>query len=150
MERKFESREMKVEDLKECSKLFLKVFTKEPWFDQWKSVKTVEIYLAELVNNPVFLGFVIEEKDKIVGVSFGHTRSWYDGYEYCIDEFLIDDGIQGVGLGTQFMKSIKDGVKAKDINCIFLLTERGIPAEVFYKKNGFRIKENSLFMYSLF
>lgn len=143
-------RDMKIDDIKECSKLFFKVFTKAPWFDKWESLNTAEKYLSEFIYNPLFLGYVIEKDKQIVGASLGHTRSWYDGKEYCIDEFFIDDEIHGLGLGTKLMDGIKERISLNNINCIFLLTERGIPAEEFYKKNGFKIKENSLFMYSIF
>lgn len=148
--RNLKTREMKKDDIEACARLFYKVFTKGPWFDNWQSTMEAEKYLTELMNNPVFIGIIIEKDNKIVGASFGHTRSWYEGEEYCIDEFYIDNEIQGIGLGSKFMEEIKKNMILRDIHCIFLLTERGIPAETFYKKNSFKSKDSSLFMYSIF
>ncbi|MEW9096067.1 MAG: GNAT family N-acetyltransferase [Clostridiaceae bacterium] len=145
-----QARIMKTSDLKKCSELMLKVFNGEPWFDKWESVNQVQKYLKEFVDNPVFIGFAIEENNKILGACFGHTRSWYEGEEYYIDEYFIDSDLQCNGIGSKLMNYIKEYLIFKNIHCIVLLTEKDFPAEQFYKKHGFEIKNNTIFMYNNF
>lgn len=66
METKQNVRLMDKPDLGACSELMLKVFSGEPWFDQWDSVQHVQQYLGEFMDNPVFLGFVIEQDGKVL------------------------------------------------------------------------------------
>ncbi|WP_242615029.1 GNAT family N-acetyltransferase [Paenibacillus solani] len=137
-------------DLEPCSELMLKVFSGEPWFDQWDSVLHVQQYLAEFMDNPVFMGFVIEQEGKILGASFGHTKSWYSGKEYCIQEYYIDTDLQGGGLGSALMHGIKGYLKSINIHCMVLLTEKDLPAEDFYRKHGFEVKKDIIFMANRF
>ena len=48
METKQNVRLMDKPDLGACSELMLKVFSGEPWFDQWDSVQHVQQYLGNL------------------------------------------------------------------------------------------------------
>lgn len=137
-------------DLEACSELMLKVFSGEPWYDQWDSVQHVQQYLAEFMDNPVFLGFVIEQDGKILGASFGHTKSWYSGKEYHIQEYYIDTGWQGSGLGSALMNGMKAYLSSVHIHCMVLLTEKDLPAENFYRKHGFEVKKDIIFMANRF
>lgn len=137
-------------DLEPCSELMLKVFNGEPWFDQWDSVLHVQQYLAEFMDNPVFLGFVIEQEGKILGASFGHTKSWYSGKEYYIQEYFIDTDLQGSGLGSALMNGMKAYLSSVHVHCMVLLTEKDLPAEDFYRKHGFEVKKDIIFMANRF
>ncbi len=85
---KLEASIMNKSELKECANLMVKVFSGEPWFDKWESIEHAANYLKEFMDNPVFIGFVIRKNDNIVEACFGHIRSWYEGKEYYIDEYL--------------------------------------------------------------
>jgi aminoglycoside 6'-N-acetyltransferase I len=137
-------------DLEPCSELMLKVFSGEPWFDQWDSVLHAQQYLAEFMDNPVFLGFVIEQEGKILGASFGHTKSWYSGKEYYIQEYFIDTDLQGSGLGSALMNGMKAYLSSVHVHCMVLLTEKDLPAEDFYRKHGFEVKKDIIFMANRF
>ncbi|MFU0791873.1 MAG: GNAT family N-acetyltransferase [Virgibacillus proomii] len=141
---------MNATDLEECSGLMLKVFNRSPWFDKWNSVQHVQKYLKEFLNNPVFIGFVIEQNNKIIGACFGHTKSWYEGEEYYIDEYFVDSTLQHSGIGSKLLDYIKKYLVSKNIHCIVLLTEKNLPAEKFYKKHGFEVKSDNIFMYHVF
>lgn len=137
-------------DLEPCSELMLKVFSGEPWYDQWDSVLHVQQYLAEFMDNPVFLGFVIEQEGKILGASFGHTKSWYSGKEYYIQEYFIDTDLQGSGLGSALMNGMEAYLSSVHVHCMVLLTEKDLPAEDFYRKHGFEVKKDIIFMANRF
>lgn len=125
------------EYLDECSELFKKVFSADPWYDNWISLDQARNYLNELIENPVFEGFVAFEDSKIVSVCIGHRRSWWMGKEFFVDEFFVENGRQGNGIGTKMMDFVTNNLAADGYNRLILLTNKEIPAESFYLKNGF-------------
>ena len=76
----------------------------------------------------------------------GHKRSWWNGNEYYMNEFFIDNDMHGKGIGTNFLDFIKKNLIDQSIKGIVLITEKGFPAEMFYKKNKFRESESNIFM----
>lgn len=137
-------------DLERCTHLFLKVYSGDPWYDEWPSYEMAETYLREYIENPCFKGYVVEIEEKLVGVCFGHTKTWWQGRECYIDEFYVDHAEQGKGIGSKLIDYVKEDLKQEGISCMTLLTERGYPAEGFYQKNGFRTKEDVIFMVNIY
>lgn len=132
-------------DLKECTALFIKVFNGEPWNDQWRSNSAAQ-YLSEFTINPLFIGFVATNSHKIIGVCFGHTRSYWQGKEYEIDEMYIDGEMQGKGIGTRLIDFMKETLKGAGIINYVLMTGKDLPAESFYMKNGFYRNDSIVLM----
>lgn len=141
-----EYKQFEVANLDECTDLFLKVYAREPWNDRWESFQQARQYLLEFINNSAFTGFVVLDNTKIIGVCLGHLRSWWQGKEYYINEFFIDPEMQGKGIGTGFMTFIKENLKKQEIRTIVLITSKGYPAELFYKKNQFHESKSNIFM----
>jgi len=133
-------------DLDECSALFKKVFSADPWFDEWVSLDQSRNYLKELVQNPVFEGFLMCEDSKIVAVCLGHRRSWWMGKEFFMDEFFVETGRQGNGIGTKTVDFLVDILREDGYTRLTLLTNKNIPAETFYLKNGFYNNEKRTVM----
>ncbi len=125
------------DDLDECTRLYTQVFSSYPWYDNWVSSDQVRNYLTELIENPVFEGFVLLEDSKIVAVCMGHKRSWWMGKEFVVDEFLVENGRQGNGIGTKMMNFMSNTLSDHGYTRLILLTDKEIPAESFYLKNGF-------------
>lgn len=140
-------RDFQREDLDECTQLFMSVYEKEPWNDKWQSFDMARHYLLEFVENPVFLGHVVTENGKIIGASFGHKKTCWQGLEFYIDEFFISFELQRKGVGKLLMNHIKTILAKQNIYTIVLLTEEGYPSEAFYLKEGFRIKDSARFMF---
>ncbi|WP_321422864.1 GNAT family N-acetyltransferase [uncultured Methanobacterium sp.] len=133
-------------DLDECVALFKKVFSADPWFDEWVSLDQSRNYLKELVENPVFEGFLMCEDSKIVAVCLGHRRSWWMGKEFFVDEFFVKTGRQGNGIGTKTVGSLVNVLRQDGYTRLTLLTNKNIPAETFYLKNGFYNNEKRTVM----
>lgn len=144
---KLKIRKFNHDDLDKCAELYLKVFTADPWYDGWLSSDQVRYYLTELIDNPVYEGFVAFEDFTIVAVCFGHTRSFWTGKEFFIDEFYVENDKQGNGIGTKFLNLINDRLVKEDYRRLILLTNKGIPAEQFYVKNGFYNQQNRTIMF---
>ncbi|WP_424356200.1 GNAT family N-acetyltransferase [Methanobacterium sp. MBAC-LM] len=130
-------RKFTVQDVDKCAKLFKEVFSAYPWYDNWVSLEQARTYLIELIENPVFDGYVAYSGLKLVAVCFGHKRSWWVGKEFFMDEFYVRNESQGNGIGTRMMDYIKKQLIEEEYTRLVLLTNRGIPAEEFYIKNGF-------------
>jgi GNAT superfamily N-acetyltransferase len=133
-------------DLEECSQLFKQVFNAEPWYDKWTSLNQVKSYIYELTENPAFQGFVVFEGPQMVAVCLGHRRSWWKGKEFFVDEFFVKNNIQGNGIGTRTLDVIKKILIKEGYARINLLTNKDIPAEKFYLKNGFKKNINRTFL----
>ncbi len=121
----------------ECTDLFLNVFTREPWHDQWASPQDAKKYLESHYAFNSFLGYVAVYDHRIVGASFGFIKPWQRGLEYYINEFFVDTAVQGKGIGTLLLKQIAADIKGKNMNAIILTTQKAFPAYGFYVKNGF-------------
>jgi aminoglycoside 6'-N-acetyltransferase I len=140
-------RAFKSTDLDRCVRLFVKVFSQEPWEDQWPSLARAKAYLSDIVNTPGFRGFVLYEGRTILGLCFGHEVRWWAGDEFYIDEFCIDSDVQRRGLGTELMNHVKQDLLGDGIQFAVLLTERETLAERFYAKQGFTPSAKTTFMY---
>lgn len=120
-----------------CVDLFIDTFSSEPWNDVYDSKKQVTDFFANHMNNNYFLGYVLKDEDNIVALSIGMKKPWINGFEYYIDEFCVKVGMQGMGVGSRFLRLIEEDIKVQGMNAIILNTEKGFPSEKFYLKNGF-------------
>ena len=122
----------------ECVDLFIDVFTKAPWHDTYSSRKQVVSFFQNYMANNYFVGYVLKEEGSIIALSIGMKKPWINGMEYYIDQFCVKTDLQGKGIGSYFLKLIENEIQTEKMNAIILNTERGFPAEKFYKKNGFQ------------
>ncbi|WP_040984474.1 GNAT family N-acetyltransferase [Oceanobacillus jeddahense] len=132
-------------DLISCSKLFVTVFNKEPWNDEW-TLKKAGKYLSDFYRTPGFLGVSAVENGKVIGFIFGVRRAWWSGDELFINEMCVDTTKQNKGIGKALINDLINKLDSNTITTISLLTDRGIPAEDFYKRNGFKEIERLVFL----
>jgi aminoglycoside 6'-N-acetyltransferase I len=130
-------RKFTLEDMDKCAELFRKVFRADPWYDEWVSFDQARDYLDELVENPVFEGFVVSIGSDVAAVCLGHKRSWWMGKEFFVDEFFVENERQGNGIGTSLLDYVTNSLADEGYTRLTLLTNKEIPAEDFYLKNGF-------------
>lgn len=133
------------EDFQRCVELFINVFNQEPWNDNW-SKEYAEQYLKDFINTPGFKGIVFEDGSIIKGFIFGTRKKWWSGDEFFINELCVEIDAQRRGIGTGMLNYLENILKDEEIERITLLTDKGIPAEAFYKKKGFIEIERLLFM----
>lgn len=108
-----ELKELSINDIEMIKSLFVSVFTKEPWNDDWSDEKQLHAYITDLIGNRNSLTLGLFENGSIVGIAMGEIKHWYEGTEYFINEFCIQREAQGRGLGTQFMEMIQQNIKAR-------------------------------------
>lgn len=133
-------------DLDACVALFLRVFTAPPWCDGWTSADHARTYLHEFVQNPAFQAWVAEDRGRLIGLCFGHLRTWWMGRELYVDEMCVDLALHRRGVGSAFLDHVKAELRGAGVKGITLLTDRGTPAEAFYSKNGFGRQDRMVFM----
>ncbi len=117
--------------------LFVSVFTAPPWNDDWSDKNQLQLYIHDLISQPNSLTFGCYLETELIGVSMGQIRHWYSGTEYYINELLIKTSVQRKGIGTWFIGKIEKACKELGLVHLFLLTEKGMPAYEFYKKQNF-------------
>ncbi|MFJ7859139.1 GNAT family N-acetyltransferase [Peribacillus sp. NPDC097206] len=133
-------------DLIKCTETFIEVFNDEPWNDEWTCTKA-EKYLLSFYQTPGFLGILAVENDEILGFIFGVNRVWWSGDEFFINEMCVKTQYQNKGIGRAMLNHLIKELHGSHISNITLLTDRGIPAEEFYKKNGFEEIERIIFLH---
>ncbi|MCH5296627.1 MAG: GNAT family N-acetyltransferase [Ruminococcus sp.] len=130
--------------------LFVSVFAKEPWNDDWSDENQLQLYIHDLIGQNNSLTFGLYEETELIGISMGHIRHWYSGTEYYIDELCISTLKQGKGAGTLFLDKIEKACKELGLTHIFLLTDNNVPAYEFYKKRRFyELKDSVAFVKDL-
>lgn len=125
-----------IKDLDKCTKLFCEVFNGEPWNDQWLDHKARE-YLLDFVYTPGFMGLVAIQEEEMIGFICGYRKKWWENDEFFVNEMCVHPTFQGQGIGSKMFESLERELLERNIKVITLLTDRDVPAEKFYKKNGF-------------
>lgn len=125
------------DDFGRCVELFVEVFNGEPWNDAWSSEKAGQ-YLSDFIHTPGFKGVVAEQEETIEGFIIGSNRKWWQGDEFFIHEMCVRSGLQRSGIGSGLMEYLEQALLSEGVRHLALLTDRGVPAEFFYKKNGFK------------
>lgn len=126
------------EHVEACVDLFIDVFTKAPWNDAFDSREQVTDFFRNHMANNYFVGYVLKGQDGIVALSVGMKKPWIHGMEYYIDQFCVKPDLQGRGIGSCFLKLIEGEIRKEQMNAMILNTEKGLPSESFYLKNGFK------------
>ncbi|KKI90528.1 GCN5 family acetyltransferase [Bacillus sp. SA1-12] len=132
-------------DLLTCTNTFIHVFNQEPWNDEWEK-ETAKNYLLDFTNTPGFKGIVAVDGEEMIGFIFGTCKHWWRGDEFFINEMCVRVEEQNTGIGSKLMKFLIEELESDGVRTISLLTDRGIPAEDFYKKHGFSEFERLMFL----
>jgi aminoglycoside 6'-N-acetyltransferase I len=135
-------------DLDESTRLFLDVFSAEPWNDRWPSYDSARKHLEEFVNTPGFLGILaVDGGGAIIGVMFGHVNTWWKGPQYFINEFGVGADAQNRGVGTAMLRRLESELAKMGVHFVSALTDRNVPALKFYEKMGFQASEKTVFVW---
>jgi aminoglycoside 6'-N-acetyltransferase I len=140
-------RELSAADGERVEHLFLSVFTRDPWNDDWSDKDQLHAYMSDISGNPNSLSLGLFEADELVGISLGSVIHWFSGTEYYIREFCVSTDLQHKGYGSYFLEKIQRCLAEKSITAIILSTDKDTSAYRFYLKNGFSEMEKNVFFY---
>lgn len=119
------------------AELYRSAFGHEPWNDDWSDEEQLRAYIKDLACAFNSLNFGLFSGDRLVAVSIGSIRHWWEGTNYILEEFCVSPEFQGKGIGSRFMSLIENELRSRGIAGIFLQTENDKPSYSFYRKNGF-------------
>ena len=124
--------------LPQMAELFKDAFYGEPWNDDWSDPVQLMEYIKEISGGYNALNYGLLRDGKLVAMSLGMIRHWWEGTNYNIEELCVSPDMQGQGTGTHFMSLIEDAIRRKGLCGIFLQTDNDKPSYRFYQKNGFK------------
>ena len=141
----FSLRELKLDDINQLAKIMKNAFIQEPWKEEWKEsdcYKRLEIFY----NIPSFLGYtLIDENNKIYGVSLGYIAPLASKQEYTLLEIFVDSNYKENHLGTILMNNLLEKLNETNIDIIHFYTSGNLYK--FYSKFGFEKSNNEYIMY---
>ncbi len=100
--------------------------------------KIMEEYIKDVSGHFQGLNYGLVKDGKLVAVSLGSVRHWWEGTNYNIEEFCVEPSEQGKGTGSKFMVMIEDDIRKCGLAGIFLQTDEDKPSYRFYLKNSFK------------
>ncbi len=128
---------LKETDLTDMVQLYREAFTGPPWNDDWSDGERLKVYMKEISGGYNSLNFGLRIDDRLVAMSVGMIRHWWEGVNYNIEELCVLPEFQGQGVGTRFLKRIEKEIQTKGFAGIFLQTDSDKPSYSFYHKLGF-------------
>ena len=129
------------------AELYKNAFMGEPWNDDWSDRAQLENYIKDVAAYFKGLNYGLLIDRKLVAVSLGSVRHWWEGTNYNIEEFCVDPSLQGQGVGSRFMNMIEDEIRKQGLAGIFLQTDKDKPSYRFYMKNGYKELELHVSLY---
>lgn len=135
------------QDFSETRRVFLEAFSKAPWNDDWSDGKQLDSYIHDLLSPNNALCFGLFDEDSLVGLVLGRHVHFYTGDQFRIDELCIDPRFQHKGYGHLLLEEVEKACRRRNIQSLFLVTERDFPAYLFYRKNGFSPADGSVSLF---
>ncbi|WEA42566.1 GNAT family N-acetyltransferase [Priestia aryabhattai] len=128
------------ENMQQCIDLYLDVFTRKPWNEQWTE-ESVKERLTDLLNTPKFIGYLFYDQGDLIGMIAGHAKKSYSGMTFYVAELCVSASVQGKGYGSAILSRFENELQRHDINSLYLLTATGGAAQAFYEKNGYAVND---------
>lgn len=138
-------RKLELNDLDECTGLFISVFNSEPWNDGWK-YEEAKKRLKDIFQSAGFYGIGFWRDHSILGVACGNKEQWTDSEHFNLKEFYVDTENQHVGIGSRLLERLEQELIKQNCNRVYLLTMKAGIAESFYKKNGYYVNGKMIMM----
>lgn len=127
-----------------CVRLLVSAFNAEPWNERWTLGMAREEILWTL-GVPGFLGFVCGAGEP-VGFAAGYREYADDGETFYLRVICVRPDSQGKGVGGRLLRRLEETLTGMGVRSIYLLTDRGTPAEAFYVKHGYEVSPRDVVM----
>lgn len=131
-------------DYEEIAKLMVEAFKNPPWNEVWSYERSYQ-RIEQLDDGKYTRCFVYMLDNKIAGVVCGKLITYVNDLDFMIEDFYIDPDYQRMGIGQKMMELAEK--ELSEIDNFTLLTGRDFYSVDFYKKSGFVIKNEIVFMY---
>ena len=138
-------RPVELEDVGALARLYVAVFEREPWNEAWE-VSWAEDRLGMICRSPGYRGFLAEGPEGALGAVLGRSLPFQGRDEFELVEFFVAPGCQGIGIGSRLLSHLEGVLRGEGFASVVLITGRGIGAEAFYRKRGYRVSEGMVLM----
>jgi GNAT superfamily N-acetyltransferase len=128
-------REMVTDDLDHYCELFLDVFSRPPWNEQW-TMNKIRSEISRMIKKKKFMGLVAQTDSCIKGYLTGYRLPLLKSVFY-IDQLFVHPEYQGKSVGKLLLLNTIQQLEKIRIKHIALLTIMNSSAGSFYFKNGF-------------
>ncbi len=128
--------------------IYCEAFRNPPYNYDWLKREKIERYFCDLEDTPNFSGFAYVER-KVLAVCLGTMNDYFLLNKYYIKELVVRPEFQNKGVGTKMMLLMESYLKKNNVSAIDLLTSNDEGLLHYYKKNGFKVSENSAYMIKL-
>lgn len=137
--------DMIINNLTEYADLFMSVFNKEPWNDEW-TLDTSSKRIQDMMQTNTFVGKAIYDNNVLMGIIFGQKEQFYDGIHFQIQEFCVKTSEQKKGYGKQLLQALNDELKRIGVVNTYLITSKGERTEGYYQSRGFLTSDYMILM----
>jgi acetyltransferase, GNAT family len=145
-EEEFRTVRFEPEMIPACARIYLDVYTNEPWNETVESAEAVERFFRRHAAGGEFIGYALLSGGRPAGFAIGFAKPWIKGVEFYLDELCLAREFQHRGFGSRFMAEIRADLKKRGLNGILLNTSRHCPSFRFYRKLGFEPFEKLVVM----
>ncbi len=119
-------------------------FNAEPWNDSY-TLDTAKRQLAWHLEVPGCVGLVTVN-DGIVAFAIGYQEPTDVGDVYHLSIFCVRPDVQRTGVGSRLLRTLEDRLRESGVKTVYLGTNKGTPAEAFYRKHGYTVSEEEIEM----
>ena len=127
-----------------CASLFMTAFNAEPWNDSY-TPDTAKKQLAWHLEVPGCVGLV-SVSDGIVAFAIGYREPTDVGDVFHLSIFCVRPDAQRTGVGSRLLNRLEERLGKSGVNSIYLGTNKGTPAEAFYRKHGYKVSDEEIEM----
>lgn len=128
-------RSIQEKDIEACAALYAQVFSSEPWDEKWSEGAARE-RLLHFYYSKGFCG-VLAEQEGVISFALGNIEPFYSGSIFYLREMCRNTNMPKAGVGYKVLAALERELLAQDVQDVYLITDRAIPASDFYQKNGF-------------
>jgi aminoglycoside 6'-N-acetyltransferase I len=133
-----------IDHLDDCAHLFMIAFNAEPWNDSY-TLDTAKKQLAWHLKVPGCVGLV-SLNDGIVAFALGYREPTDAGNVFHLSIFCVRPDVQRTGVGSRLLNRLEVHLSKSGVNTVYLGTNKGTPAEAFYRKHGYEVSEEEIEM----
>jgi aminoglycoside 6'-N-acetyltransferase I len=131
--------------LDDCAHLFMTAFNAEPWNDKY-TPDTARKQLAWHLDVPGCLGLVSINNEGIVAFALGYREPTDVGDVFHLSIFCVRPDAQRTGVGSRLLNRLEERLGQSGVNTVYLGTNKGTPAEAFYRKHGYEVSDEEIEM----
>ena len=139
-------REYNSADINTALELYIDCFKNPPFNYDWIRPDAIRRYFSDMERTPGFRGFVFDRLGEAAGMCLGHSQDYFACPAYDVKEFIISRAHQGCGVGTALLSGVEEVLASEGTEIILLSTSEYLYAYRFYKKNGYDVCKDTVWM----